>query len=225
MALAKIIPFPGNNRNKAKKPRVKNIDGIKYFNNLQIKLLRRTVRDKADIGLKKNKVTAVKEWAVIDLLIGSGLRVSEVANISCGDIRAGYGESSIFVRNGKGGISRTVQITESLKKHLKQFLKWKQNKGESIDTNAPLFIGQRGQWTSQAIQQIVKKFLKLLGLYEEGKAVHALRHSYAVEYYSHSDHDLRGLQKQLGHSSLQTTQIYADITKEQIQNNIKGLWG
>lgn len=53
-------------RNAGKKDRIRNVDGIKYFNAQQIKALRRRVRDKADIDLHKGNVTGVKEWAVID---------------------------------------------------------------------------------------------------------------------------------------------------------------
>jgi site-specific recombinase XerD len=152
------------------------------------------------------------------------LRVSEAANVRCGDIKAGYGESALFVRDGKGAKSRTVQIPDSLKRHLKQFVVWKASRGEPTGPDDYLFIGQRGPWSSQAIQFLVKKHLKTLGLYENEKSVHALRHSYAVEFYR-QEKDLRGLQKQLGHSSIQTTQIYADVTAQDIQKQIKGLWG
>jgi site-specific recombinase XerD len=47
---------------------------------------------------------------------------------------------------------------------------------------------------------------------------------YAVEFYR-QEKDLRALQKQLGHSSIQTTQIYADVSVEDIQKQIRGLWG
>jgi site-specific recombinase XerD len=160
----------------------------------------------------------------IDLITSSGLRVSEAANVRCGDIKAGYGESALFVRDGKGAKSRTVQIPDALKKHLKQFIIWKASRGEPTSPDDYLFIGQRGPWTAQAIQFLVKKYLKLLCLYENEKSVHALRHSYAVEFYR-QERDLRALQKQLGHSSVQTTQIYADVTVQDIQKQIRGLWG
>ena len=118
----------------------------------------------------------------------------------------------------------TQHSFDALKKHLKQFLAWKQSRGEPTTPDDHLFVGQRGPWTAQAIQQLVKKHLKALGLYESEKSVHALRHSYAVEFYR-QEKDLRALQKQLGHSSVQTTQIYADVTTDDIQQQIKGLWG
>jgi len=211
-----IILFPTISKTRKKQPIV-NVDGIKYFTTKQIQLLRRTVRD------QKPTLTHIREWMMIDLLTTTGMRVSEAADLRCGDVKCGYGESEVFVRCGKCSKSRTIQINESLKSHLKKFLKWKQGMNESTDYDDFVFVGQRGPWTSQAVQQIVKKHLRKLGLYESGKSVHALRHSYAVEYYKHSQ-DLRGLQKQLGHSSIQSTQIYADVTKEQIQDTIKGLW-
>ena len=160
----------------------------------------------------------------VDLLTSTGLRVGEAANLCCGDIRAGYGQSAVFVREGKGSRSRTVEIPESLKKHLRRFLKWKQDRGEPVGPDDPLLLGQRGAWTAQAVQQVVKKYLRLLGLYEREKSAHALRHSYALEFYR-QEKDLRALQRQLGHASVQTTQIYAHVTREDIQAQIRGLWG
>jgi integrase/recombinase XerD len=204
--------------------RIKDTDGIKYFTSKQINLLRRTVKDQAALHADKKNVTAVREWMVIDLLTNSGIRVSEAANFRCGDIKCGYGASAIFVRDGKGCRSRTVQVPQSLKQHLKQFLSWKASRGEEVSDDDHLFVGQRGPWSSQAIQQIVKKYLKTLGLYENGKSVHALRHSYAVALYR-KDRDIRAVQKQLGHSSVQTTQVYADVTAEDLQAQVRRLWG
>ncbi|WP_051284142.1 tyrosine-type recombinase/integrase [Desulforegula conservatrix] len=213
-----------SNNNRSTERQIRNIDGIKYFNTQQIKLLRRTVMEKALLASGKDNVTAIKEWMAVDLITSTGIRVSEAANLRCGDIMAGYGESAIFIRNGKGSRSRTVQISEALKKHLKRFLSWKQLHEEEVSEDSFIFIGQRGPWTRQAIQQLLKKYLKQLGIYEKGKSVHSLRHSYATELYRKKK-DLRAVQKQLGHSSITTTQIYADITQEDLQAQINGMWG
>ncbi len=222
----KVVSFPGALRGRAvqtKRP-PRNVDGIKYFTAPQIRLLRRTVRDAAELGQQKGRVTAVREWMVVDLLTSTGLRVSEAADLRCGDVKAGYGESAIFVRNGKDSISGHVVIPESLKKHLKAFIRWKADRSEPTGPDDFLFIGQRGAWTAQAIQLIVKKYLRRLGLYEPGKSVHALRHSYGVELYSRQ-RDLRAVQKQLRHVSISSTLVYADVTKEQLAEQVKGLWG
>lgn len=223
---ANVIEFP--DRFAVRKPGLKRKqrsanDGFKYLTESDIKRLRREVRDAAVLAEQRVQCTAVRDWAAIDTLTCAGLREAELAALRCGDIRGGYGESEIRVRHGKGDKSRTVQVPQACKTHLMHFLAWKAQRGEPTGADDPVFVGQRGQWTPQAVAQCVKKWLKQLGLYERGKSAHSLRHSYAVEYYRNT-HDLRGLQKQLGHSKIQTTTIYADVLKEDIQDNIKGLW-
>ena len=223
---AKVISFPSELRSKRTRKsggRIRSVDGIKYFNEKQIKMIRRAVRDQSEMDMKKGQVTAIREWMVIDLLTCTGMRVSEAANLRCGDLKIGYTESKIYIREGKGHVSGHVVINEAVKKHLKAFVGWKQQQGEHTGEDDYLFVGQRGAWTSQAIQQIVKKYLKRLDLYEKGKAVHALRHSYAVELYS-KDKDLRAVQKQLRHVSIQSTLVYADVTDEAIGSQVRGLW-
>jgi integrase/recombinase XerD len=211
-------------KNTTATPKAKrSADGFKYFNELQIKLIRRTARDAAQLAKEKGQVTAVRDWMLIDLLTSTGMREAEAADMRCGDILAGYGQSARYVRNGKGDKSRTIQIPDSLRIHLKSFLVCKHEQGEPVGPNDYLFIGQRGPWTPWAVGEIVKKYLRQLGLYQTGKSAHSLRHSYAVELYR-QERDLRAVQKQLGHSSISTTQKYADVLPEDIQEQIKGLW-
>lgn len=223
---ARIIQFPGQQEPSAPKPKrlpKPSKDSFPYFNEQQIKLLRRSVKDAAILAKQQDQITAIRDWMLIDLLTSTGLREAEAADIRCGDLRAAYGECSIHVRNGKGSKSRTVQIPDSLKLHLKSFIHWKADRQEPTGKDDHLFIGQRGAWTPAAVQQAVKKWLRKLNLYESGKSAHALRHSYAVALYR-KERDLRAVQKQLGHSSIQTTQIYADTLPEDIQHQLKGLW-
>lgn len=221
----KLVQFPGTKKTASTKKKSvrRSVDGVKYFNTPQIKLLRRAAREQAEMDVQKHRIAGVREWMVIDLLTSTGMRVSEAANLRCGDLKTGYAESKIFISEGKCKVSGHIVINDSLKKHLKHYLNWKQDQGEGIGDEDFLFWGQRGHWTAQAIQQVVKKYLRSLNLYEPGKSVHALRHSYAVELYS-KGRDLRTVQKQLRHVSIQSTLVYADVTDETIGDQIKGLW-
>lgn len=219
MAFAKVIEFHTTH----KQHKVKKQAEFPYFTEQQIKLLRRTVKNAATLSKQKNQLTAVREWMLIDLLTSSGIREAEAVDLRCGDIKTGYGQSAIFIRNGKGSKSRTVQIPASLRTHLKAFMHWKADRGEPTGFDDYVFIGQRGHITTAAVQQCVKKWLKKLNLYEPGKSAHSLRHSYAVALYR-KKHDIRAVQKQLGHSNIQTTQIYADVLSDDIQNQLTGLW-
>lgn len=220
-----LIRFPKRQQPRARPKRATPHDGsIKYFTEAQIRLIRRTARDRATVALSRGTSTAIREWALIDLLTSTGLRAAEASDVRCGDIRAGYTESAVYIRNGKGGKSRTVQIPDSLRTHLKSYLQWKRECGEATGEDDCLFVGQRGAWSPWAVGQVVKQHLRRLGIYQKGKAAHSLRHSYAVEVYR-QQRDLRCVQKQLGHQSIQTTQIYADCLPEDIQQQIHGLWG
>jgi len=199
------------------------MDTIKYFTEPEIGLLRRTARKEHESDLGQDRVRGVRNWMVIDLLTLTGLRVSEAARLQCGNIKIGYGQSELYIENSKDGVSGSVVIPPGLKTHLRSFLNWKQSRGEGIANSDPLFIGERGPWTLQAIEQIVKRYLRYLGLYQPGKSVHSLRHSYAVALYKR-EKDLRAVQKQLRHVSIQSTLVYADVSKEEIYQQVKGLW-
>ena len=75
MQTAQIIQFPTKLpvKEKTKGRQIKNVDGIKYLTEPQVKALRRTVRDQAATG----KMTAIREWMAIDILVSAGLRVSK----------------------------------------------------------------------------------------------------------------------------------------------------
>jgi site-specific recombinase XerD len=224
MQTAQIIQFPGVLAGKRREKRQPiSTDTIKYFNETEIKLIRKAAREHHEADLSKGRVTGVRSWMIVDLLTLTGLRVSEAANLKVGDLRIGYGQSEIYVENGKGNISGTVAIPAGLKTHLRSFLNWKESQGEGTAPQDFLFIGKRGKMTSQALQQIVKAYLKRLGLYQPGKSVHSLRHSYAVALYS-KEKDLRAVQKQLRHVSIQSTLIYADVNKQELERQVKGLW-
>jgi integrase/recombinase XerD len=223
MSAARVITISG--KMPARRPKAKrSADGFKYFTEPQIKLIRRAARDAAQLATEKDQVTAVRRWMLIDLLTSSGIREAEAANIRCGDFLTGYGQCAIFIRSGKGDKSRTMQIPASLRTHLKAYLVWKQQRGEPTGQDDHLFIGQRGPWTPWGVGAIVRRHLRQLNLYETGKSAHALRHSYAVELYRQK-RDIRAVQKQLGHASIQTTQRYADVLAEDIQAQLYNLWG
>jgi integrase/recombinase XerD len=222
-----ILNFPQPQAAPPPRPRRRSAArevAFKYFSEPQIRLIRRHARDRANLAVQRGQVTAPREWMLIDLLTSTGLRAAEAANLRCGDLQAGYGQSAVFVRDGKGHKCRVVQIPDSLKTHLRSYVAWKATIAEPTGPDDFLFCGQRGPWSPWAVGQITKQLLKRIGIYQKGKAAHALRHSYAVELYR-QQRDLRCVQKQLGHSSVATTQIYADCLPEDIQAQIRGLWG
>jgi integrase len=116
------------------------------------------------------------DWAVVDCLVGSGIRSHELADLQVGDLRIGHGESSIVVRHGKGDKARVVAISDRLKRHLAAFLRWKQSRGEAVDPEAPLFRSERGgKLCTRAVRHLFKRCLLRAGL-DKRLGVHSLRH-------------------------------------------------
>ena len=90
------------------------------------------------------------------------------------------------------------------------------------DTGA-LFIGQRGALSAQGLQQTWKSAIRHAGLPKE-YSIHSARHSLAVRLLKKTG-NLRQVQKQLGHTSpVVTANMYADVSDEDMQNGLTGLW-
>jgi integrase/recombinase XerD len=122
-------------------------------------------------------VTAIRSWALLDTLLSSGLRASEVAGLQVRDCLLGYGQSALVVRQGKGGKTREglSSPTQELKAHLKAFLAWKAARGEEVSDEAPVFTGQRGPLTRNGVWQVVKGHMAAVGL-DPRYATHTCRH-------------------------------------------------
>ena len=137
----------------------------------------------------------VRDALIIELALGTGLRVSEMSNLKVEDLYLKRGQGSIHVKNGKGGKNRVVDIGSNLKKQILEFLDYR-------NMNSPyLFPSERGEkMTRSGIQQIFKKWAKKAKI-PSHYSIHSLRHTYATNLYKASGYNLRLVQKQLGHSS------------------------
>ena len=92
---------------------------IRYLTTEELTRLRRYAEARALQAKETGAVTAIRSWALLDTLLSSGLRASEVASLRVGDCLLGYGQASLVVRQGKGDKQREVFIPQKLKGHLK----------------------------------------------------------------------------------------------------------
>lgn len=186
---------------------------IRYLTTEELIRLRRHAEARALQARERGTVGAIRAWALLDTLLSSGLRASEVAALRVGDCLLGYGQASLVVRQGKGGKQREVFIPQELKAHLKAFLTWRKGRGEDVSDGAPMFTGQRGPLTRNGVWRLVKGLMAAVGL-DPRYATHSCRHTFATHLYRASGADLEIVQEQLGHASIKTTTIYAKVTKE-----------
>jgi len=178
--------------------------------NQRTKLLR-TCKDKAKLDLFSGRETWVKRYMLVDLALYTGLRVAEIANLKLGDINLKARDPYLIVRSGKRGKKRDVYFDKELAKHLKEFIAWKKKSmGEEVETESPLFVGRNKKHC--AVITLMKSFKRAI---QESRlpshfSIHSARHTYAT-FLLHATNNLRYVQKQLGHSKISMTALYADV--------------
>lgn len=149
-------------------------------------------------GSKKSKL-------IIKLLYSSGLRVSELCKLRIEEIDFNLGKG--YVRGGKGGKDRLFFMGKILAQELKSFIV---NKEEGF-----LFLGSSESPISERnVQKIVSNAAKRAGI-QKRVTPHKLRHSFATHLHD-SGTSIRTIQELLGHSNLQTTEIYTHVSSKKL---------
>jgi site-specific recombinase XerD len=198
------------------------LDRQKFLSEIEVKKLRRILEDKALADLSKGRTTWPRFWMAIDLAISAGLRVSEIAGLKVGNLFLNSRVPRLQV-TGKGQKTRDVFISKELMKHLSEYLKWKRLLDEPKENDDPLLMSSHGKaYSTRTLQYAFKVSLKEAGL-PKYYSIHACRHSYGTYLYQKTK-DLRLVQKQLGHSSITTTTVYADVTVEETLEAVNGLY-
>ncbi len=189
----------------------------------QVHRLKTVARKAAEEAQKRGQKGPVRDWAVLHVALDAGLRASELAALKVEDLLLEPGQSAIIVRRGKGGKTRSVHIGESLRRHLQDFLVWKELVGEPTGPGDYLFLSPRGgPLTRQALWLMFKRYAQKAGL-PARFTIHSCRHTYASLLYRASRYNLRLVQKQLGHASIRTTQVYADVLSYDALEAVNGL--
>ena len=159
--------------------------------------------------------TGVRDHAILEVLYGCGVRVSELTGLDTGDVF--LDEEFLRVR-GKGSKERLVPITGTAARALREYLEGARMRLASharASMPAAVFLNARGGRISrQSIHTLVERYGRLVGI--EGLHPHTLRHSFATHMLA-GGADLRVLQEILGHASISTTQIYTHVDRTQLR--------
>lgn len=199
------------------------IDRTKYMDAGEVARLRASTEGRALIDLRAGRVTWVVAWAVVDTALSMGLRVSELARFTVGDVDLRRGAIRAWRHKRRKPIQETIALGKEIKAHLREFMAWKKAAGQSLDPDAPLWIGKRGRLTKRGLQLIWKRAVVAAGLPIE-LSVHSARHTLAVHLLRGTG-NLRMVQKQLGHASPSTTaNMYADVSFEDMQQGLDALY-
>ncbi len=151
---------------------------------------------------------AARDAAVLLLLYGCGLRISEALSLARGEAEAvGGGRQDMLESTSKGGKMRIVPVLPQVAEALRDYLA---RLPFDVAPDEPVFRGVRGGPLSpRIIQQLTARLRGALGL-PPSATPHALRHSFATHLLG-AGADLRAIQELLGHASLSTTQVYTRV--------------
>ncbi|MFO1089068.1 MAG: tyrosine recombinase XerC [Hyphomicrobiales bacterium] len=181
---------------------------------LSVDAARTTLDDHADPDAP-DWITA-RDHAVLLLLYGCGLRVSEALGLKRGDLPA-----STLRITGKGGKTREVPVLPAINEAVERYTSlcpFALPKGEA------LFRGAKGGPLSpRLVQLLLERLRSALGL-PETATPHALRHSFATHLLS-AGADLRAIQELLGHASLSTTQVYTGVDRTHLLSQYRKAFG
>lgn len=187
----------------------------KYMTEGEVKTLRKITEEKAIVDLAKGRIVWVRIWMMVDVVTEIGLRVAELTRVKVRDLNIKR-DPYIHVL-GKGSKARDVFISNGLVGHLKQYIR-----SFDIQPDAYLLTCNQRQFTTMGLQQQFKRACKVAGL-PEHYSIHSARHTFGTLLYAKYK-DLRMVQKQLGHSNINTTTVYADVSKSDILNAMNGLF-
>lgn len=162
----------------------------------------------------------IRDAAIIELLLQTGIRLSELARLSLDDIdlprrvsKDPMNTGTLLV-HGKGRKERTITLNYKACKALKAWLKMR----PEVDSNS-LFVSKfREPMSARAYEYIVKKYLKEAGI--KGASVHTLRHTFATHHVAKGT-SLRTVQEALGHADLKTTSIYVQLAREVMNKELQ----
>lgn len=147
---------------------------------------------------------SARDAAVLSLLYGAGLRISEALGLKRREFSPGVDVLSVV---GKGQKTRNAPIIAPVRVAVEEYLRLCPY---ALEPDGPLFVGVKGgPLSARIIQLAVERMRGALGL-PDSATPHALRHSFATHLLARGG-DLRAIQELLGHASLSTTQIYTSV--------------
>jgi len=165
----------------------------------------------APIKNNPEKIENIRDKAILEMLYSTGLRVSELCSLN-DDLDLSADEFSI---RGKGEKVRLVFLSEEAKKWTRKYLE-KLKTAENKILNEALFLSNKGNRIQpRAVQRIIKKRSTEAGIMKK-VTPHTIRHFFATDLLQNGA-DIRSVQMLLGHASINTTQVYTNISDKYLK--------
>lgn len=186
-----------------------------YLDEVEIEWLLNCVKNPVHLTPKSAECfewTKYRDYAIITLFLGTGIRLSECAGLNLGDLD--FRTNSCLVQR-KGRKYQTVYFNDSVKTALEDYINLERGTLTSHpdDLQGPLFFSmKRNRMSARSIEYMVTKYARM-AIPNKKISVHKLRASYATYLYKKT-HDIYLVSDALGHNSINTTKIYTNVGNE-----------
>ena len=172
-------------------------------------------------NVKIDTPAGFRNRVILELLWATGMRVSELSGLNCGDVNFEENEIKVF---GKGAKERIVLMSNRAKDYLLQYVNSARNlivnpayKTPPIDEDSPLFINNTGyRLQNKTIRKVINDTVEKIQLPKK-VTPHVFRHSFATKLIENGA-DLRVVQELLGHSGISNTQIYTHVSMKHMKD-------
>lgn len=184
-----------------------------YMTLEQTKKLTSTVKE-------QNSKFFQRDYTMIQLFLNCGFRLSELVGMNIPDIN--LKEKNITVI-GKGNKQRKVSLNSNVLNIVTEYLEYRKNLEDSVNADNKLAVFLSKSFcriNKRDVERIVKRYMDSAELDTKKLHVHSCRHTAATLMYKYGKVDIRTLQKILGHSSPNVTQIYTHVDDEQMQEAV-----
>lgn len=156
---------------------------------------------------------ALRDRAMLELLYGTGMRVSELLGLDLDDLQF---ELGYLQCEGKGESARIIPVSPVAQSFVERYIQQARNGLGGRETEALFLNGRGGRLSRQGFWKMIKRRAKEAGIQKE-ITPHVLRHSFATHLLENGA-DLRAIQQMLGHADLSTTQIYTHVNKARLHD-------
>ena len=154
-----------------------------------------------------------RDKAMLELLYATGIRVSELISLNVEDVNLPAG----FIRCSSGGKTRMIPLYPAAVRAIQSYLTQIRPSMIAEPTEPALFVNLSGERMSrQGFWKIIKHYQQTANIQKE-ITPHTLRHSFAAHLLENGA-DLRSIQEMLGHSDISSTQVYAQIVKQNLKS-------
>ena len=161
---------------------------------------------------------AKRNYALLQLLLQTGLRVSEVSSLKLGDVQMRERSGEVCVRQGKGSQERELPLNASARRAVRAYVQLR----PEAQPGDPLFLSDRRRAMSpRALQTLLKRLARRAKIDRLRVTPHRLRHTFSLNYLRQNPGKLVQLAHLLGHESLDTTAIYCAPSREELAEDLE----